>query len=105
MASISSMRDDLQDELEDQISSLRKELSALRKDVSKRSARAYRGTKSASDDFLDVLRDYYDEAMPSVRRGAHAVERTARDNPKTTIATAVVGVAVLGLAAAFFARR
>jgi ElaB/YqjD/DUF883 family membrane-anchored ribosome-binding protein len=93
------------DDLQDQLDSLRSELSAVRKEAAKRSYGAYREGRHMGEDALDMLRDYFESAAPAMRRNAHALEKTARDNPMTTIATAVVGVAVIGLAAAFFARR
>lgn len=105
MASFSRTREDLQDELQTQLDGLRRELASVRKDVAKRGYGAYREGRHMGEDLVDVLRDGIESALPTVRRNARYVERTARENPGATIATAVVGLAVIGLAAAFFARR
>lgn len=105
MASFSRTRDELQDDLQEQLESLRREIQSVRKGIAKRGYGAYRDSRHFGEELVDMLRDYLEDAIPSMRRGAHALEKTARRNPGTTAATVLVGAAVIGLAVAFFARR
>ncbi|HEU4987381.1 MAG TPA: hypothetical protein VFT89_09985 [Rhizobiaceae bacterium] len=105
MASITKIREELQEDLQDQLDGLRQEITQLRKDIAKRSSRAYRQGRHYGDDAMDMFRDYLESAIPALRRNARSFERTARDHPMTTAATAVVGLAVIGLAVALFSRR
>lgn len=105
MASIAKIRDELQEDLQDQLDGLRQEITQLRKDAARRGTRAYRQGRHYGDEAMDVLREYLESAVPSLRRNARALEKTARDHPMTTVATAAVGLAVIGLAVALFSRR
>lgn len=102
MAFFSSSNNDLVDDLEAQLASLRKDVKRLRKTAEKRGAALY-------DDAGDTATHYYDEiaqrvadAMPHMRAGARVVERRARENPAMA---AAVGLVALGLIAALVMRR
>lgn len=105
MALFSKTNDDLASELQEQLDKLRRELSAVRKDLSKRGYGAYREGRHMGEDLVDVLGDYIESAAPAMRRNARALEKTARENPATAVATAIVSVAIIGLAVAFLTRR
>lgn len=105
MSSMSRFRDDVSDEVRSEIDALRHELSSLRKQVARRGAGAFRQSRHAGDEFVDVLRDYAEAALPDMRRKARYVEKTARDHPMTTAATAAVGLLAVGLAVTLFMRR
>lgn len=102
MASTTSKLRGMEEDLEDQVATLTRELAALRKTVSKRGANAYQSTRDSASDMYAELWDLIAEAVPAVRKRARAAERVARDNPATT---ALLGIAVLGIAAALLARR
>lgn len=97
-----SSRDDMVDDLEAQLQSLRKEVGKLRKIAAKRGAAIYDDASENASHYYDELAQRVVDAMPHVRAGAKAVERRARDNPG---ATAAVGLVALGLIAALVLRR
>ncbi|MDN2568364.1 hypothetical protein N1F89_19235 [Aquibium sp. A9E412] len=105
MASGSRFREDLTDDLREQLDELRHDIARLRRDVSGRSARAYRGSRHMADEVAEALREYADAALPTLRRGARVARRQAHDHPGSTAAVALVGLAVLGLGASLFLRR
>lgn len=102
MANSSQLRDDLVESLEAQVASLRKEVSGLRKNLSKRGAKAYDSASESAGDLYEELAERWAEALPHVRKRARAVEQTARDNPAAAVA---VGMIVVGLLAAMFVRK
>ena len=65
---------------------LAKELSSLKKSLSRRGASAYDDTRDTASDLYGELRDRFTEALPFMRKRAHAVEQVARDNPATAAA-------------------
>ena len=101
-SSFSRLRGDIEGDLEDQVARLTKELSSLKKSLSKRGASAYDDTRETASDLYGELRDRFVDALPLVRKRAHAAEQVARDNPATA---AVVGLVVVGLLFTMLARR
>ncbi|RLQ88752.1 hypothetical protein [Notoacmeibacter ruber] len=88
---------DWRDDLSEQLDALRSEVSSLRREASRKSSRALSSTRHSSEDVFHAIRDYF--SPPSIyTRGW----RRASDNPGTTAAAALVGVALVGLAATFF---
>lgn len=111
--SISRTRDEAIDDLEHQVTALKRELSSLRRTASAQGSHLYdevagRGA-SAYDDVADIVSDLVgrlSKRRPATRR---EIERQARmagavvsDHPKTA---ALVGLAALGLAAVLLLRR
>jgi hypothetical protein len=111
--SISRTRDEAIDDLEHQVASLKRELAGLRRTATAQGAHLYdevadRGAH-AYDDVADIVADLVgrlSKRRPGARR---EIERQARlagaavkDHPRTT---ALVGLAVLGLAAVLLMRR
>ena len=105
-SSFSKIRDDLEGDLEEQVASLRKEVSSLTKLLSKRGAAAYADTREGASDFYDEVWSRLADALPKIskqaRDRARFAGKAAHDNP---VATAVVGVAVLGLLVSLLVRR
>ncbi|WP_187971733.1 hypothetical protein [Aquibium microcysteis] len=110
--SFSRTRDDAIDDLERQMTALRRELSGLRRTAAAQGSHLYgevaeRGAH-AYDDVADIVSDLV--ARLSKRRPSRRdIERQARmagavvsDHPKTV---ALVGLAALGLAAVLLMRR
>jgi len=105
--SISSY-EDLRDELQAQIADLGSELNSLRKSVASRSADRYVDARDGAGDLIEDLWSGIMNQLPSrkqVRRQARYANQAMHDNPGTTAATAVVGVAVIGLLIALLMRR
>ncbi|MBU2146610.1 MAG: hypothetical protein KKD02_09700 [Alphaproteobacteria bacterium] len=102
MASTISKLRGMESDLEDQVAALTKELSALKKSVSRRGANAYQDTRDGASEVYGELWERFAESLPAMRKRARAAEKVARDNPATT---AFLGLAVVGLAAALLLRR
>lgn len=102
MAKASDLRDDLVESLEAQVDALRKELSGLRKNLSKRGRAAYADASDSAETLYDDLAQRWSDAAPHLRKRAKQVEETARENPA---AAAAVGLVVVGLLAALLFRR
>lgn len=102
MTSFSKLRDNLEGDLSDQLGSLQKEVASLRKQVKKQSAQVYDDTSETIADLIDSFLSNTKGARKELYSKARLVEATAKDNP---VATAVVGVTLLGLLIAFFSRR
>ena len=96
------LRDDLQDDMQDQIARLSREVSSLRKAVSRQGRAAYADARDSAGSFYDDLWEHVHDAMPDIRRGARHARDTARDNP---VVTAAVAVGVIGLLAVLLTRR
>ncbi len=105
MSSFSSMQEDYERELQAQISSLKSELSSIKRQLAKRGAGAYAEGRHASEHVAESLRDTWDEALPYLRDQAHWLGDTARRKPVTAAAAAAVGLAAVGLAVSLFMRR
>lgn len=101
-STLSKLRADVEDDLEAQVARLSKELASLRKSLGKRGASVYADGREGASDLYEDVRERLVEALPMVRRKAHAVERAAKDNPATA---AAVGLVVLGLLATMLLRR
>lgn len=101
-STFSRLRDDLAGDLEGQIASLQKEMESLRKVLGKRGATAYEGTRESALDLYEDLAERVADLMPHVRNRSRAVGRAASDHP---VATAVIGLAVIGLAIGLLTRR
>lgn len=79
------------------IENLRREVVALSRSASKRGSAAWRGASEEASGFYDDLAGRVQDALPVMRRRAHELEETIRDNPAR--AAAVVGLAALAVAA------
>ncbi|WP_395448608.1 hypothetical protein ACHMW7_27925 [Aminobacter sp. UC22_36] len=99
---MATTREEIQTELEDQVSQLTKQVASLTKAMSKRSAAALADSRDSASELYDGFYDRFTEALPAMRKQARAAQKTAQDNPMTT---ALVGVAVFGLLAALLTRR
>ena len=102
MAKASDLRDDLVESLEAQVDALRKEVSGLRKNFSKRGRAAYADASDAAESVYEDIAQRWAEAAPHLRKRAKLVEQSARDNPA---AAAAVGLVVVGLLTAMLFRR
>lgn len=91
-----------EDDLEAQVAHLSRELSALKKALSRRGSDAYDDARDSAADLYGDLRDRFSYALPMMRRHGRAAGEAARDHPA---ATAVVGLVVVGLLAAMLARK
>ncbi|OXT02537.1 hypothetical protein B7H23_06500 [Notoacmeibacter marinus] len=89
---------DWRDDLSEQLEALRGEIASLRRDASRKSSRAVASTRHTGEDVFETIRDYFNPPKSFYQRGS----RLASDNPGTTAAAALVGVALVGLAATFF---
>lgn len=93
------------DTLQDQLASLASEVASLKKSLRKQGRSAYRDALVAGEDATEWLREQAAHALPEIRRGAHHLQRTARDNPTATVGIAAAGFFVIGMALAFMMRR
>lgn len=84
-------------DIHDEVAALRREVSALSRAVSKRSAAAYGSASDSAADLYAEIADKVVAALPVIRRRAHDLEETIRDNPTRTMAA--VGLMTLGIAA------
>jgi ElaB/YqjD/DUF883 family membrane-anchored ribosome-binding protein len=92
-STFSRFRGQFEDDLDTQVARLSREVSSLKKALSKRGAAAYEDTRdSASDIYEDVV---------DLAKQSRAVRQAARDNP---VAATVIGVAVVGLLLGLLAR-
>jgi ElaB/YqjD/DUF883 family membrane-anchored ribosome-binding protein len=99
MASFSDMTDL---DLDRQISSLSRELAALKTAAAKRGGAYYEEGRQAAQDAYSDLAGRIGEHLPALRSHARAIEGTARRHPATT---AAIGLAVVGLLAATLLSR
>jgi hypothetical protein len=90
-----------EDDLEARLAYLTKEMSSLKKALSRRSADVYDDARDTASDLYSDLRDRFTDALPVVRKHARDAGEVARHHPATT---AVVGLVVVGLLAALLAR-
>lgn len=113
MSILDRKRDDVIDDLEQQVSSLTRELAGLRRNVAKRGAGLYddvsRSGSHVYGDVSDLVAELVDRFVHRAPGSRRALERRARlagdavrDHPRTA---AVAGLVVLGLAAALLMRR
>lgn len=101
-SAFSKFRGDVEDDLEAQVAHLTKEISALKKSLSRRGSDAYGDARDTAADLYSDLRERFTDAMPLVRKRARAAEKIAHDHPATA---AVVGLVVVGLLVTMLARR
>jgi ElaB/YqjD/DUF883 family membrane-anchored ribosome-binding protein len=101
-SALTRFREDIQDDVQDQIARLSREVSALKKMASKRGGAAYEDARDAAGGLYDDLWERLNDAMPDLRRGARRARATARDNP---VVTTAVTVGVIGLLVALLMRR
>lgn len=80
------------------IEALRRDIAALSRSVSKRGATAWQGAADEASGLYDDVAERISHALPVMRRRAHDLEETIRDNPAR--AAAVAGLAALAIAAA-----
>lgn len=91
-----------EDDLEARLAYLTKEMSSLKKALSRRGADAYDDARDTAGDLYSDLRERFSEALPVVSKRARDVGEVARHHPATA---AVVGLAVVGLLATLLARN
>ena len=101
-SALTRFRGDLQDDMQDQIARLSREISSLRKTASSRGGAAYADARDGAGDLYDDLWERVHDAMPDLCRGARRARETARENP---VVTAAVAVGVIGLLAVLLTRR
>jgi ElaB/YqjD/DUF883 family membrane-anchored ribosome-binding protein len=101
-STFSRLRGDIEGDLEDQVARLTKELSSLKKSLSRHGASAYEDTRDTASDLYGELRDRFSETLPYMRKRARAAEQAAKDHPATA---AAVGLIVVGLLVTLLARR
>lgn len=95
MAFFSHGRDEF--DLHDEIAALRREVAALGRSASKHGGSVWRQTSERGSDIGHEIAERAAAALPMLRRRAHALEDTIRDNPSRSLA--VVGIIALTLAA------
>lgn len=98
----SKIRDAMSDEAEIQIARLQKEVSALRRQLSKRGSAAYDEASDRAGDLYEEVIARIGDAVPHITRQSRVVGKAASDNPVTT---AVIGLALVGLLVGLFSRR
>ncbi len=91
-----------EEDLEAQVAHLAKEMSALKKSLSKHGSDVYDDARDTAADFYGELRDRFSGALPMMRRRTRAAGEVARVHPATA---AVVGLVVVGLLVTMLARR
>ena len=102
-STFSRIRDGIEEaDLERQVENLRKEVAALSRMLSKQGANAYSGTRDMAAEIFEEVWSRLSDAMPKLGRQARLANKTVQDNP---VATAVVGIAVVGLLIGLLARR
>lgn len=101
-STFSKLRGDLSDDMEVQIAKLQKEVASLRKSLGKQGAAAYDQGRDAASDLYDDLAERLTDALPHLRKQSERVGKVAGENP---LATALIGVGLVGLLAIFFSRR
>lgn len=79
------------------IEALRREVAALSRAATKRGSAAWRGASDEASGLYDDVAERIGHALPVIRRRAHDLEETIRDNPGR--AAAAVGLAALTIAA------
>ena len=74
-SAFSRFRGDVEDDLEAQVAHLTKEMSALKKSLSKRGSDVYDDARDTAADFYGELRERFTDALPMVRKRARAAEQ------------------------------
>lgn len=101
-SALTRFREDFQDDMQDRIARLSREVSSLQKMASRRGGAAYTDARDGAGDLYDDLWERVHDAMPDLRRGARRARDTARDNP---VVTTAIAVGVVGLLAVLLTRR
>ncbi len=99
---LSKFRENFQDDVQDQIARLNREVTSLRKALSRRGSTALADTRDSAADLYEDLWERMSNSLPDIRRGARRARDTARDNP---VATTAVTIGVIGLLVALMSRR
>lgn len=99
-STFSKLRDDI--DMEAQIERLQREVASLRKALGKRGSAFYEDTRDTAADVYDEVVSRIGDAMPHIARQSKMARKMASDNP---VATAVVGLAVIGLVVGLLSRR
>ena len=102
VSAFSRFRGDVEDDLEAQVAHLAKEMSALKKSLSRHGSDAYDDARDTAADLYGEFRERFSDALPMMRKRARAAEKIAHDHPATA---AVVGLVVVGLLVTMLARR
>lgn len=101
-STLSRKRDELIEDLEDQVAELKRELSSLRRSSAKRGAGLY-------DDVAEFAGELYNQFWRQGRGGTRSIARQARQAGGTVldhpVATTVVGLALIGLLASMLVAR
>lgn len=105
MTSITRLREDMQDEIQDQIDALRQEVSDLKKSAARRGDKVYRQGRNAGNEMGEALRDYAESVVPDIRRSVRRARRSARSHPVTSATAATVGLLAIGLTLSLLLRR
>ena len=79
-SAFSRFRGDVEDDLEAQVAHLTKEMSALKKSLSKRGSNAYDDARDTAADFYGELRERFSDALAD---GAQARPRCGEDRATT----------------------
>ncbi len=77
----------------------------MRKSTTRRGYSAYGDVRDGASDIFDEVWAQVQHSLPMLRKRARGATQTIRDNPATSTAAAVVGVAVIGLLATLLLRR
>lgn len=80
------------------IEALRRDVAALTSTLSRQGANAWRGAADEASGLYEDVAGRIGEMLPVMRRRAHDLEETIRDNPGRT--AAVAGLAALAVVAA-----
>jgi ElaB/YqjD/DUF883 family membrane-anchored ribosome-binding protein len=101
-SAFSRFRGDVEEDLEQQVARLSKEIAALRNSFTRRGSDAYEDARDTASGLYGDMRHRFVGTLPTMRKQAREAERVARDHPA---ATALVGLAVIGLLATMLIRR
>lgn len=101
MSYFSKNYDEISHDVEAELASLRKEVGALKRKLSRKGGYAYSASQDQLSELYDELQTWVTDAMPHLRSGARAASRTVKDNSTAII----VGTAVVGLLAALLLSR
>lgn len=101
-STFSRFRGHIEEDLETQVARLSREVSSLKKALSKRGATAYEDTRDSAADIYEDVMGRLNDALPDLARQSRAVRQAARENP---VAATVIGVAVVGLLLGLLSRR
>jgi hypothetical protein len=99
MTNFSRLRSELGEDVEEQLTQLRKEVAHLKKSLARHGAQGYAAGHEHLSELYDELQDRMAELMPQLRRQARVAGRAVRDNSTPII----VGAVVVGLLAVLLA--